>query len=342
MVIDPLANLWSRAERRLLYFCNKTVKKSLKRELEDTIGRTLETASKLKLLRNIGGNVMSNTKRVLLAALVLSPTLGGCGLFVPEKDIFSYDTHRPGVASPQAAFENMIVAHVQCEIQKGLIDALNIPLKPKSHRLDWLRALVIAVQLKITVDEQSTLMPSVAVAVPLSLASITAGLTGTAHATRVETISFNVSAQDLEADAKKIMASTNTTSISCAEYQKTILIESDLKIDQFIYDKAFIATTHEVPADPKNALPYTVFSDEITFVTTFGASATPTWTFKRVTVDPASPLLNATRSRTPDVLITISPGTPATPTSAARLSQEGQQVQFAARIGSAPPRRYKA
>jgi hypothetical protein len=279
---------------------------------------------------------MSNTKRVLFAALMLSTALGGCGLFVPEKNIFSDDTHQPGGTSSQAAFENMIVRHVQCEIQKGLIEALGIKLKPQQmHRLDWLSALVIAVQLKITVDEMSTLAPGVNVAVPLSLASIAAGLSGAAHATRVETISFNVTSGDLIRDARKEMAAENAQSVSCDTYQGSILIESNLKINQFIYDKAVIATTSEVPYDPKNAVPYTVFSDEITFVTTFGANGTPTWTFTRVTVDPTSPLLSATRSRTHDVSITISPGKAATPTSAAQLSPDGQAVQNAARIGSA-------
>jgi hypothetical protein len=278
---------------------------------------------------------VSNAK-VLLAALMLSTALGGCGLFVPEKNIFSDDTHKPGEPSSEAAFENMIIAHVQCEIQRGLIEALKIRPNPENiHDLDWLRNLVIAVQLKIQVDEQGTVAPSTLVTVPLSVATIAAGASGNAHASRTETISFNVSAQELEVEAKQVMARNHWTSMSCADRQKAILIESDLKIDQFIYDKAYIATSGEVPRKPGNALPYTVFSEQITFVTTFMASATPTWIFKRVIVDPSGPLLSANRIRTHDVQITISKGTAATPTSAAQLSREGQDVQTAARIGSA-------
>jgi hypothetical protein len=277
---------------------------------------------------------MLRTKQFLFAALTISTVLGGCGLFVPEKSIFSDDSHKPGIASPQGVFENMIIAHVQCEIQKGLMQALEI-VPDRTHDLDWLRTMVIAVTLKIVVDEQGTLSPSVMQAIPLSLASISAGLSGNAHATRTETISFVVSAQELEDAARTTMAIQHWTSMSCAEYQNTILIESDLKIDQFIYDKVIIATTSEVPRKPGNALPYTTFSDQITFVTTLSANATPTWIFKRVLVDPSGNLLNASRSRTHDVQITISPGTPATPRSAAQLSQEGRDVQNAARIGSA-------
>jgi hypothetical protein len=267
---------------------------------------------------------MSNTKRVLLAALMLSLNpLGGCGLFVPEKNVFYNDAHKPGDVSSQAVFENLVAAHIACEITRGLMEAKQI--QTSNNGLAWIDGLVASVQLAITVDENTTLNPSVTAQIPLSLAAITASLTGSAKATRVETISFTVSAASLLSRPRE----------NCNYYQGGILIESDLKINQFIYDKAYMATTGELTDKTPSANPYSTFTDKITFVASYGGSATPTWKFAKVLIDPAGNLISATRNRTHDVLITLSQGTKETPTSPAKLSPEGQVVHSANVYGSA-------
>jgi hypothetical protein len=112
-----------------------------------------------------------------------------------------------------------------------------------------------------------------------------------------------------------------------------------LKIAQFFYDKATIATLlgAEVPGGKLKAPPnpFSTLQDQITFVASYGGSVTPTWTFARVVVDPTSPLFNATRTKTNDVIISAAKiAIPASKTSPPQLSFEAQQLHQAAVIGS--------
>jgi hypothetical protein len=109
------------------------------------------------------------------------------------------------------------------------------------------------------------------------------------------------------------------------------LLYSDLKIVDFVNAKAEITTVALAPRakDEKAAArdaaiadinkkresngspsssPYSTFSDEITFVVTYGASVTPTWKLSAISTSPSgvsTPLLNALRTKTQDVIITL-------------------------------------
>jgi hypothetical protein len=198
-----------------------------------------------------------------------------------------------------------------------------------------------------TVDEMSSFNPGVDLLTPLENSlkaypvggpvvsgqslSVGLGVSGAAHSTRLETIAFTLAFREPLAEAKKDVAAGEQ---SCAPYQNGVRLQSDLKIRQFIYDKAFIATTGEATTKNIKASPYSTFSEDITFVASYGGSATPVWKFARISVNADTPLANASRSKTDDLIITLSPVTPATPTSAARLSQQGQNVHNAQITGS--------
>ena len=109
------------------------------------------------------------------------------------------------------------------------------------------------------------------------------------------------------------------------------MIESDLKIDEFIHDKATLASLGNTSdaVDPSSP-PFSTLSEQIVFVSSFGGNATPTWKFARVTANPAGNLVSATRTNTDSVTITIgevTPGTRSTPTqlkgAAAQLHNAG-------------------
>jgi hypothetical protein len=118
------------------------------------------------------------------------------------------------------------------------------------------------------------------------------------------------------------------------------LVHSDLKIGQFIANKAFIAIAPgTVAASKKTAAskavsPFNIFNYEAEFIVTYGGNITPMWKFTRITADPSSPFFNATRSRTHDVTITMSPAQ-MTPTGGVQVSPEAQVVHSAALIGQA-------
>jgi hypothetical protein len=277
---------------------------------------------------------MRRSNLVLPFVLVLSNALGGCGFFVPEKEIFSNDNVARGDLSPEGRFENLIVAHVKCEIRKGLWDAMYFP-QVKA----WLETWVTQVTLKITVDEMSGLTPSATFLTPLPNAqTFTLGLggSGTAHATRLETIGFSYSNQELEREAKKELRAKGV--LSCDHLQTGVMIQSDLKIGQFLYDKAVVAAVGEDTSKDVRTAPFSTLSDDITFVASFGGNVTPTWTLARVTIDPSSPLFAATRTKTHEVIITLAPPDPSSGKGADKqplLSQRGQSVHNAALIGSA-------
>ena len=248
---------------------------------------------------------------MLPLALILSATLGGCGLYVPEKDIFNGDTpDSPAGISPSGKRENEIVAHIRCEIYKGIQDAKQLPRVGQ-----WLPYWGTSVTLTLTVDEQSLLNPGVSVFNPFENVikkfpvggtvsgsqsfSLGIGASATAHATRQETIQVTYSNKDL-----LTLAEADRTS-SCEGPHNGVMIEGDLKIGQFIYDKSVIASFGNGTTRNPNWPPYDTFSEQITFVALFGGTVTPTWKFFRTAVNPTSTLLNANRTNTSTLTITL-------------------------------------
>ncbi|MGP0094866.1 MAG: hypothetical protein ACLPKB_33670 [Xanthobacteraceae bacterium] len=303
-----------------------------------------------------GGSSMSKVEEhALPLALIVMTTLGGCGLFVPEKDLFAGENHDPGLPSAQGVLENTIVGHIHCELRDGLMEVLAI--RTTNGSLDWLNKWGAQVTLKIQVEEQSAVNPGVSLLTPLENSvkafpvggsvvsgqnvSIGLGLSGTAHATRVETISFTLTFKDLKLEAQTDAAKGIR---SCDIYKNGVMLQSDLKIRQFLYDKAFIATTGEATSvnlpglkKTKVVSPYTTFTEDITFVASYGGSVTPMWKFATIAIDPSSNMASATRTHTNDVLITLGPvAKPADPAlkTAAQLSDEAKSVHDAQLIGT--------
>jgi hypothetical protein len=267
--------------------------------------------------------------RILPIAFILLTGLGGCGLYVPEKYLFNKDV------LSQGNFENVIVNNIKCELHKGVQDTLGYYERAgdpgELARIQWLRKWGALVQLKITADEMSGLAPGVSFfkLFPNSQAiSLGLGASGTAHATRVETISFALSFNELLSE-RPIK--------SCAEDENGILIQSDLKIAQFIFDKSVIATTPgSVAPFITRGPPYTVLTDEITFVASVGGSVTPTWKFATIAADSSGTLLSATRTKTNDVIITLGLVThEATAVSPVVLSTDAAAIHAALVVGSA-------
>jgi len=233
---------------------------------------------------------------------MLPAILGGCGLGVPEKGLLSNDNVIPPNASPEGMFEQNLVAHIRCEIRNGLWKAHLLPNVP------WLKDYGATVLLKLTAEEQSAVTPGATFLTPLVNAqTFTFGLgaSSTAHATRTETIQFTYANSELLKEAEKDLKAGIT---GCEGYQRGIMVEGDLKIAQFIYDKAVVAGAAGEATTKSIITPaYSQFQEEITFVTSFGGNVTPTWKLARVAVNPNSPLFAATRTNTNYMLITLGP-----------------------------------
>jgi hypothetical protein len=197
------------------------------------------------------------------------------------------------------------------------------------------------VTFKIQVQDQSSLNPGVSftnpfenhiktfptggnVVSPQSF-SFGLGLTGGATATRVETISYTYIFSDLIKEVE-----------DCKKFETGFTIQSDLKIQQFITDKATSVGPGEAATGNGQYPPFSTFQDDITFVVFFGGNATPTWKFVTITASSATPLVSATRTDTDEVIITLGPvASLATPFAPAQLASDAQAVHGASLIGSA-------
>jgi hypothetical protein len=264
-------------------------------------------------------------------------TLGGCGLFTPEMQAF-WETK-----DQEQRFENIIVNNVKCEIRNGVYDAVRwFQRNPNSrypgNDIRWLEQQGATVSFKLVVDEKSALNPGISYAdtKPLPF-SRGVGTANSADATRTEIVAFTYSFHDLmhERGVERYLGKP-------CDNEGGVFIQSDLKIRDFIVNKVLLAKVpgsvviEDVPGSVRPvANPFSTFSYEVTFVVAFGINGTPTWTFKRIAVNPTSPLFGTSQQRTQDLTITIGKTTPATAKSPATPSPEAIALHNAALIGQA-------
>jgi hypothetical protein len=206
--------------------------------------------------------------------------------------------------------ENTILNQIKCELHKGVQDTLYDPrfyppTDTTGRSVDWLKGWGAKVALQLTVDEKGSLNPGLNLTEPLhkagTLFSFGFGIQTSSEASRQESIAATYAFNDLLLEGP----------IAKCSDENGILIHSDLKIGEFISNKAYVtripgtlpptATTTDPSGKPKflDALSY-----EAKFIVIYGANATPGWTFVRLSVNPAQ-LASAMRTKTQDVLITL-------------------------------------
>jgi hypothetical protein len=279
------------------------------------------------------------TRHQFIATMFLL-ALSGCGLGVPSKTFRSDAPDASTHLSEQGTYENVIVSHLVCEIANG-IGAANT-----SFDLPWLvsKTWGTAVTLTITAEDQSGLSPGLSFIRPLpnvistfpvggnvtSSQSFTLGVggSGSVNATRTETIQFTFVNSALLAFSKNYPS-------DCSDYSTGITIDGDLRIREFIYDKALIArlgnaslyvgkSTKDAAIAWKYPI-YNTFTDTLNFVSILGANVTPSWKLAHFSDNPSSNFITAQRTYTNQVIITIGPiGTQPSATQPAALSQSAQ------------------
>jgi hypothetical protein len=228
-----------------------------------------------------------------------------CGLYTPDKDPFTSDAPNARKTTRQGTYESGLVDHVTCEISQALAET------NKQWKLPWLQdKWGTAVTLSITVEDQTGVSPGVSFIQPLNNVvlpfptggnvtspqsfSLSIGGTASVNALRTETIQYTIKNKDAIATA------------DCGNRGSGVLIDGDLKIREFIYDKAQIVAGQNGLWN-SNTLPYNAWTEEITFVASYGASATPTWHLARVSANASSNLVIAERTNTNDLVVTLGP-----------------------------------
>jgi hypothetical protein len=267
---------------------------------------------------------------VLLASVGLS----GCGFGVPEMNVFSPDQNFDNTPfSTQGYFENDLVNHIKCGIERGLLRVAGyIGGKPVPF-VDWLYKFEnntgwgTTVNLTLQVDEISSANPGASVTnqwgneikvLPLKQSAIYPqaflfGAAGnlSAHSTRTETIQYTYSNEWLlaraleEREYAKLQGDPDGP--SCDKGLDGFQIQSNLKIDDFIWDKATIAATGNAQSTQRSWATFGVFQDQLTFVASYGGSVTPTWKIETVVLGTNSPLLSGTRTNTDTLIMTMGP-----------------------------------
>lgn len=125
------------------------------------------------------------------------------------------------------------------------------------------------------------------------------------------------------------------------------MIDGDLKIAQFIHDKAEVAFGGNAATAPASWPLYNTFTEDINFVATYSGNATPSWKLVHLSANATSNLVSAQRSYTNELIITLGPiskypsKTEAAQLGAAAASQHNARVQAGAIAtatkGSGPP-----
>jgi hypothetical protein len=290
--------------------------------------------------------------------IAISHALCGCGSFVPEIEEFW--------AGPTdvAIKVNAIAAQVKCELREAVADlhqkdralAETKPrrIDPKTKRpvldtkLDWLDHWSAQVTLTLTILENTSLNPGVALNTPLNNANTTYGKTivtapqsyvfglgGTlsSAATRTDTITALYDLAEFSAALP-----TDRSCIPAQPANGDLFIQSDLKLKQWLEEAQlplYTNTIDKVFIKPVSSVKNGFLSHEVKFQIVSNGNATPTWKLVRVSANSGNlPLFGTGRDRTQDLLITLGP-TAADNVGTPTLSPAAQNAALAAQIGLA-------
>ncbi len=258
----------------------------------------------------------------IAAPVLFSLLLTNCGTYVPEIQ------EPPFGQGAQQELVQAIVTSVHCEVINAVVSLYDHArrydsLKPIARKMDtW------GVQLALTLKtrENSTINPT-GVWVPATLASFTLGATGTAssEAIRTNILNFYYSVADLRRRGKC------TTGRQPRSPVTSLLIQSDLKFRDWLYDQLAPAATGEIdlPVDKAGPLERNVLSHEVSFEVVTSGGINPAWTLTEATINQGGTFLQATRDRTHTLLITMGPGNNAGLMGAARDAHLASSIGLA-------------
>lgn len=209
--------------------------------------------------------------------------IGGCGTHVPLTDPLRANSLDENNYSREGRIEQNLVGNIRCEIQNAVYEADKLGSMPYLGTT-W----GTQVTLKLTWDEMSGLAPSVSIINPLAMMqsfAVSLGASATAHATRLETITFLFENRGLLAAAKRMGRQ------DCSKRETGIMIESDLRIEEFIYDKATVAATAVATTVDRGRPQFSTFQEDLTFVATLSGNVTPVWKLTRVSANTSGNLI---------------------------------------------------
>jgi len=247
---------------------------------------------------------------------------------VPEIEEF------PGGPPEGQALVEAIVTSVHCEVANAVryvIDQDIADAKQFHQRraATWFYNWGAQVALTLTIKENSAANPNFVwtpPGTPKSTFTLGASATLSAAATRVDKANFYWTVAELyrRAPCATGVQPKNQTATS-------LLIQSDLKLKQWLQDQILPVATGEVtePTSSKGPLGQNVIRHQVTFEVVSTGGLTPAWKLIPVNFNQSGTFLTASRDRTHDLIVTFGPG------SGKGLSDPAINAHLAAQIGVA-------
>ncbi|KRQ15330.1 hypothetical protein [Bradyrhizobium manausense] len=242
--------------------------------------------------------------RNLLALVVVSGCVAGCGTYVPE-----IQENLSASESERSAFIQAIVRNVRCEVQDAVVRLYqeNPPsIDPYNRNLKWFDSWAVQISLQLTIDEKGILNPTGNWLPPSpanSIFNLAAGATVSTEAQRVD----KIGAFFLVSELKKLRA--------CPPQDRNrgpFILQSDLKLFQWL--KATMISIDNgdtpAPADSGGPLQSNVLSHEVKFDIVSTGTLNPGWVLTMGSINQNGTFLSATRDRTQDLTITFGPPDP--------------------------------
>jgi hypothetical protein len=252
-----------------------------------------------------------------LSAIVLLILSSGCGLQTPDL--------QSALTKPDDLHITIdhIVNEVKCELTHGVVRAIarDDELAQQNHtlpKLAWLEDWSALATLTLTAEEISSFNPSISYTdlLPNSITkfsngnitsarffSLGAGASVSADGTRTGKVNFFFVFKDFL--AKMPREEYTDLTIPC-DHQSSILLESHLKLDDWIDQALMPAVTNANLTPTGYNQPTSVISHEVNFVIKLSGNITPSWKLVPVSFNTGSlPLFQANRNQTNDLLITL-------------------------------------
>jgi hypothetical protein len=256
--------------------------------------------------------------------------LGGCGLYVPEIQDF------PATPIQGQLLVQAIITSVHCEVANAVKevrdrdkDAAARGLNHGKRSAKWLDNWGAQMALTLTVEEKSTLNPT-AVWTPLNPSMFTLGGTGTlsSDATRIDKLNYYYTVQDLYR-----WPSCETGDQPPGVPATSLLIQSDLKLNEWLFDQLAPVGTMEInpPGSSGNIYKQNVLSHEVKFEVISTGGITPAWKLVRANFNQSGTFFAATRDRTHDLLITFGPIDPTQKNGG--LNRPAEDAHLASQVG---------
>jgi hypothetical protein len=247
-----------------------------------------------------------------LCAAGLSFLIAGCGLQTPDL--------QPPPSKPADLHMTIdhIINEVKCELMHGILRAIaRDDLDNTPATLGWVENWSALATLTLTGEEMSSFSPSLTYTDILSnnirtfpngnvttsrAFSLGAGVSVSADAIRTGKVNFFYVFKDF-------LANPNAPGIdltkSC-EHQSTVLLESHLKLDDWIEQALYPPTTKANLPPVGYTQPTSLISHEVTFIIKEFGNITPSWKLVPVSFNTgALPFFQANRNDTNDLLITL-------------------------------------